>query len=373
MLARRYQSSSRVYLKPVRVRFGRVEDRVGDDRVVALVAVQGRQLEDGRTRVGHLEHVGVVHGLIELGSVVIGIGDAQVEGTRRVQRWRALIGGRDDQRVVGLHLAIQRQRHDHQVDDVVARRQAKVALAAVQRHVDVGVLFLGVGIVDGDACHELARLGILRDLGRGVIAQEDQVDGRLVVVDVGDADRHEGGRLQCLDAAVAGHDDQLVHLLGLEVERPVDRDDTGARIDDEHRVAIALAPVDRVGDAAVVARIRVGGEHLQDAGADGGVLRHRGEVARLVENRLVVVDVLDRDVDRHESLERRVAAVERFDHQAVKGRRFAVQEAVDLQVQVQHSVALAVRRQSERVVGVARHDVVALRVEDFQIEVLGRR
>ena len=373
VLAGGNQTGAGVDLEPVRMGVGRIDDRVADEGIVAVVAIQRRQLEDGRARIGHFEHVGVVHALIELRGVVVGVGHPEVELARGVQRRTALVGGGDDQRVVGTRFAVQRQLDDHEIDDVVPGGEAEVAVAAVQRHVDVGVLFLRVGIVDGDARHELAGLGVLRDLGRGVVRQEDEIDGGLVVVDVGDANGHEGRRLQGLDAVVAGHHHQFVHLLGLEVERAVDRDDAGAGVDGEHRVAVALPPIDRVADAPVVGLVRVGGEHLQDAGPDGGVLGHAGKVAALVEDGLVVVHVLDGDVDRHGAPQRRTASVQRLDHQTVEGRRFAIQEPVDLQVQVEDAVALPVRRQPERVVRVPRHDVVPLRVEHIQIEILGRR
>ena len=313
VLASGDESGAPVDVKPVGMSVGRLEDGISDDGIVAQVAIQGGELEDGGARVGHLQHVGVVHGLLELRRVVVGVGDAQIEGTRRVQGRAALIGGRHDQRHVGLHLSVQRQRNDH-VNDVVTRGQTEMTFAPVQRHVDVGVFLLGVRVVDGDAGNELARLGVLRYLGSCVVAQEDQIDGRLVVVDVRHADGHKGRRLQGLDARVAGHDDQLVDLFGLKVEGPVDGDDASARVDDEDRVAVALSPVDRVGDPAVVSGVRVGGEHLEDAGADGRVLGHRCKVATLVEYRLVVVDVLDGDVDGHEAAQRRVAAVQGFDH-----------------------------------------------------------
>ena len=171
-------------------------------------------------------HVGVVHGEGKAGPAARPHKHAQF--AHRAEWGHARVG-RYHRQPVGVATSEWR-RHHHQVDGGVARRQRQVSVVRGQGDVHPGPPRLHVGVRDRHAGDRVSHPDALRDAPAAVSGDKADVNERRVVVDVDDAHRHDGARLQALSAVVTGDHHQVIGLARLVVKATPHADLTGDRV-----------------------------------------------------------------------------------------------------------------------------------------------
>ena len=244
----------------------------------------------------------------------------------------------DDEVVHALHLAIQCARREDltRVDPDAKRPFHVVPLIEREREEVEG---LGVRVGGGDLPHG--------DSGGEVLLDSEHVRllaelGRLVV-HVLHVQQQRGGRGERRAALVLRDDGDGQRVLLLVVQNHLGRDVARDWVDVEQLVGGAG---EFVANLAVRAGVAVGGVHLDDGRSDGVVLGDDGVVEFWDEDRRVVVDVGDADLDAFRRGLRRRALVGAHDRHVVSGLTLAVEQRVgdDFELGVVESEESEVRR-----------------------------
>ena len=307
-------------------------DFVADDVVAAVVlvgvAVHGNDVEHGVVQGFVLEHVHL-RARLEHRGVVVDVHHVHNGRHRRVHHAvhvRTRVSRLHDQRNLVHLLVVDVSAHSQLPGNGIDREVGSRAGIGPGRRLPGYPVLDGpvdprVPVCGGEGVHDVVH--------RSVLLHGPQHDGVLlecwgVVVLVDDAYRHaDVAALGVHGVVVDGLDAERVRGRLLIVHVP-DADDV-ARVAVHVEQAEDVTRHDVVRHSAVVARVPVVGRHLADEGADGGVLRDgEGDVAG-VEQRGLVVVVLDLDGDRLESLSGRRAPIAGYHGEHVAALGFVVE------------------------------------------------